>query len=82
MTPLVQPLSIDEAFLDVTGSTRLLGAPPVIGRAIKTRIHAETGLTASVGVAPNKFLAKLASDLEKPDGLTVLTDAAGRYSVS
>ncbi|MBN2445703.1 MAG: DNA polymerase IV, partial [Phycisphaerae bacterium] len=71
-TPLVQPLSIDEAFLDVTGSTRLFGTPERIGASIKERIRAETELTASVGVAPNMFLAKLASDLDKPDGLVVV----------
>ncbi len=71
-TPLVEPLSIDEAFLDVTGCYRLFGDGPEIGRQVKDRIKRETGLTASVGVAANKFLAKLASDLEKPDGLTVV----------
>lgn len=72
-SPLVQPVSIDEAFVDVTGSVRLMGEPPEIAGEIKRRIRAETGLTASVGVGPNKFVAKLASDLEKPDGLTVIT---------
>jgi DNA polymerase IV len=68
-TPLVEGLSLDEAFLDVTGSERLFGEPAVIGAEIRRRIRAATELTASVGIAPNKSLAKLASDLNKPDGL-------------
>ncbi len=72
VSPLVQPLSCDEAFIDATGSQRLLGHPQVIARDIKQQIKDELKLTASVGVAPNKFLAKLASDLQKPDGLTVI----------
>ena len=72
ITPLVQGLSVDEAFLDVTGSVQLLGDPPAIARRIKTEIRARTGLSASVGVAPNKLIAKIASDLDKPDGLTVV----------
>lgn len=73
-TPLIQPLSIDEAFLDVTGSQTKFGDALTIAKRIKAEIRAQTGLTASVGVAPNKFLAKLASDLNKPDGLTVITE--------
>ena len=71
-TPLLEPLSLDEAFLDVTGAQRLFGDGPAIARKIKDAIRSETGLTASAGVAPNKFLAKIASDLHKPDGLTVV----------
>ena len=75
-TPLLEPLSIDEAFLDVTQTRALFGDGAEQGRRIKARILAAVGLTASVGVAPNKFVAKVASDLEKPDGLVVV--AAGR----
>lgn len=73
-TPEVEPLSLDEAFLDVAGSRKLFGEAEVIGRRIKDEILDELQLVASVGVAPNKFLAKLASDLEKPDGFTVIPE--------
>lgn len=71
-TPHVQPLSCDEAFLDVTGSLHLFGEGPAIAKKIKAAILEETGLTCSVGVAPNLFLAKIASDMNKPDGLTLV----------
>jgi nucleotidyltransferase/DNA polymerase involved in DNA repair len=71
-TDLVEPLSIDEAFLDVTGSRALFGDGPSIARQIKDAVRGEEGLTASIGVAPSKFLAKIASDLRKPDGLVVV----------
>ena len=78
VTPLVQGLSLDEAFLDVTASLQLLGDALEIGRRIKRRIRALTGLTASVGAAPNKLVAKIASDLSKPDGLTLVEAARVR----
>jgi DNA polymerase IV len=71
-TPLVEPLSLDEAFLDVTGSSELFGPGEQIARQLKKDILGETRLVASIGVAPNKFLAKIASDLRKPDGLVVV----------
>ena len=71
-TPLVEPLSIDEAFLDVTGSIRLFGRSENIAKKIKQTILIETGLTVSAGVAHSKFVAKIASDIDKPDGLTVV----------
>jgi DNA polymerase-4 len=71
-TPLVEIVSIDEAFLDVTGSTRIFGPPENIAKTIKKITLIETGLTVSAGVAPSKFVAKIASDMDKPDGLTVV----------
>jgi DNA polymerase-4 len=71
-TPLVQPISIDEAFLDVTGSRALFGDGEAIARAIKSAVREEVGLTASVGVASTKLVAKIGSDLRKPDGLVVV----------
>lgn len=71
-SPVIEPLSIDEAFLDLTGMERVMESPRAYGAAVKRAIFEETRLCASVGVAPNKFLAKLASDLEKPDGLVVI----------
>jgi DNA polymerase-4 len=72
-TPIVEGLSLDEAFLDVTASLPLMGDAVSIARSIKRRILETTRVTASVGVAPNKLVAKIASDLKKPDGLTVVT---------
>ena len=74
VTPLVQAISLDEAFLDVTGCQRLHGDPVTIARRIRASIRKETGLTASVGVACCRFMAKIASDLDKPDGLTVIPE--------
>ena len=71
-TPHIEPLSIDEAFLEVSGMSTMYSGPKVLGRAIKDRVFEETGLIISAGLAPNKFLAKLASDLDKPDGLVVI----------
>jgi DNA polymerase IV len=73
-TDLVEPLSIDEAFLDITGSIALLGPPQTIARSIKDEIRKTTGLNASVGLAPNKFLAKIASDLRKPDAFVIVEE--------
>jgi DNA polymerase IV len=69
VSPLVEPLSLDEAFIDVTASVRLLGPPLAIGRLVKERVHAATALAVSVGIGPGKMVAKIASGLSKPDGL-------------
>jgi DNA polymerase-4 len=81
-SPLVEPLSIDEAFVDVTGSQRLLGSGERIAQAIRSRTREELGLGVSVGVAACKFVAKIASDMRKPDGLTVIAadEAATRLA--
>ena len=69
ISPVVEPLSLDEAFIDVTASLALLGPPLAIGRLLKDRVRAATGLAVSVGIGPGKMVAKIASDLSKPDGL-------------
>jgi DNA polymerase-4 len=71
-TPIIEPIALDEAFLDATGALKLFGTGADIGAAIRARVRAEVGLVASVGVAPNKLLAKLASDDAKPDGMLVV----------
>ncbi|MBV8686747.1 MAG: DNA polymerase IV [Alphaproteobacteria bacterium] len=76
-TPHVEPLSLDEAYLDVTEDLKGIGVATLIAQEIRARIRAETGLTASAGVSYNKFIAKLASDQNKPDGLCVVTPARG-----
>jgi nucleotidyltransferase/DNA polymerase involved in DNA repair len=73
-TPIIEKISIDEAFLDITGSLNLFGGAEAIGQQIKKQIHERLHLTASIGIAPNKFLAKIASDLEKPDGFVVVKE--------
>ena len=73
LAPAVEAASIDEAYLDVSGLEKLLGTPETIGREIKQRIHSGTGLTASVGIGPNRLIAKLGSEYRKPDGLTVVS---------
>jgi nucleotidyltransferase/DNA polymerase involved in DNA repair len=72
-TPDIEPISIDEGFLDITGSFHLFGSPEETCRQIRAVVRAETGLTASIGMAPNKMTAKIASDLEKPDGLVIVS---------
>ena len=72
ITPLVQPLSVDEAFLDISGAQKLMGTPTQIGEVIRARVSDEQGITCSVGVAPTMFVAKLATNFAKPDGLHVV----------
>lgn len=72
LTPVVEPVSVDEAYLDLAGLEKLLGPPEAIGHEIKRRIQRETALTASVGIGPNRLIAKLGSEHRKPDGLTVV----------
>jgi DNA polymerase-4 len=81
-TPHVEPLSLDEAYLDVTSDLKGIGIATAIAEEIRARIKAETGLTASAGVSYNKFLAKLASDQNKPDGICVITPARGEAFVA
>ena len=76
-TPLIEPLSLDEAYLDVTENLKAMASATEIAEEIRARIRAETGLTASAGVSYNKFLAKMASDERKPDGLFVITPRMG-----
>jgi DNA polymerase-4 len=79
LTPLIQPLSLDEAWMDLSGTERLHGAPPALTLArLQARIEAETGLTVSIGLSANKFLAKIASDLDKPRGFSVIGGAEAR----
>ena len=81
-SPLVEPLSLDEAFLDMSGTEGLFGPPEEAAQSIKDDIlHVTDGLTCSVGIAPNKFLAKLASDLDKPDGITFIRHGTGRQTL-
>jgi DNA polymerase-4 len=79
LTPLIQPLSLDEAWMDLSGTERLHGASPAVTLArLQARIEAEVGITVSIGLAPNKFLAKIASDLDKPRGFSVIGAAEAR----
>ena len=71
-TPIIEPLALDEAFLDTAGCEKLFGTPEAIGRKIKEDIKSKLGLTVSIGIAPNKFIAKIASDVQKPDGFVIV----------
>ncbi len=77
-SPVVEQASVDEAYLDITGTAKLLGRPEAIAKNIKYSILKKIGLTCSVGIAPNKFLAKIASDLQKPDGLVIIDESEVR----
>jgi DNA polymerase-4 len=80
LTPLIQPLSLDEAWMDLSGTERLHGAPPAVTLArLQARIEAEVGITVSIGLASNKFLAKIASDLDKPRGFSVIGGEAQAF---
>src|SRR6185369_2851538 len=80
LTPLIQNLSLDEAWMDLSGTERLHGTPPAVTLAkLQARIEAETGLTVSIGLATNKFLAKVASDLDKPRGFSVIGSEAQAF---
>jgi len=81
-SPLVEPVSIDEAYVDISGCTILHGRPETIGRTIKEAVSGELGLTCTVGIAPLKFLAKIASDMDKPDGLTCIRAEAMQDFIS
>lgn len=74
-SPIMEIVSIDEAFLDISGCSTLFGSPEKIGCLIKEQVYSKLGLTISVGVSYNKFLAKLASDMDKPDGLRIITES-------
>ncbi len=80
-TPAVEPASIDEAFLDITGCRRIFGSPSQLALKLKKRIREELGISCSVGIAPNKLLAKLASSMNKPDGLTVIPPDEVRHTL-
>jgi DNA polymerase-4 len=75
VSPLVEPVSIDEAFIDITGTEGLHGPPVVLAQNLKRAVFDRTSLTCSIGIAPNKLLAKIASDMQKPDGITIVTDS-------
>jgi DNA polymerase-4 len=78
LSPIIEPVSIDEAYVDITGLERLFGSPQEIGRRAKALVADAVGLPASVGIGPNRLIAKLASEHEKPNGLTVVTDGSVR----